>query len=737
MLAYVRTYSRFFAWTILWNKISIAFLCLQCGFGTRKQASPERAERLSMPCNSAIPFVLFKVMQKKHLHLFLLLLALAGCSPRKYSEVNPYFNSKNKFAIDIDKDTPAALQYGGVDVRAYGLSVPTFRAECYPFMDSFWQMQWGNEHGEPLSLEHRTTQRSLLSLALTDTTAGFAERAIPLEGGRGLALYLDSKVPGPFSMTVTTAFNDTLWSHNARRLSEKIVAFNGPDSSLLMVGAVKGISKVDCLSPAQKAPVWQFTLGNTQTPQVIMAFGRKPAELLAFIQKQLGHSASAMEATALADLGSHAGFSLHTTDEHTNETAALLSCALVGADSRVPKVTRLQIEESSQLATALFLASRQRPRIAFPPSQNYYTEQAKRNNLRWGSAAFRGALNWGMADEDTLRWLSLDILEGLQRLETEYITSDISVVADETTTDSLMRLAAAHVRLAGLMGLGEDISFARGDHEAQTMFRRESLWASKRAQELFTKCARQYLDQVHPPAQRFDTMLDTESSSDSASEITPDADAETPAPTSVPDTVLFLSLGARYGFNWLDARPVVMWNSRLAVGGFAWQKWLAYRFRGDLTITQTPDFDSLSTLMLDGPLPGFLTADPAYAGDPSLPVMAAAFQNLAEIYLGLRPDAFEHKVWIEPRLPSSWGHTAACVPFSTGYLHLDYDFGHDHAIIGMSGINREIQIYFGYPLESGGFLRTQFTLVPGEHPQRIDLKHEKENRLKLDVNNAP
>jgi hypothetical protein len=117
--------------------------------------------------------------------------------------------------------------------------------------------------------------------------------------------------------------------------------------------------------------------------------------------------------------------------------------------------------------------------------------------------------------------------------------------------------------------------------------------------------------------------------------------------------------------------------------------------------------------------------------------MAAAFQNLAEIYLGLKADAFGHKMWIEPRLPSTWAHTAARVPFSTGYLHLDFDFGHDYAIIGMSGINREVQIFLGYPIPEGGFLRTQFTLVPGEHAQRVSLHHEKDNRLQLTVTDAP
>lgn len=668
-----------------------------------------------------------------HLHLFLLLLALAGCSPRKFSEVNPYFTKQHKFAIDFDEDAPAVLPYRGVDLRTRGLSAPSFRMVCYPFIDDFWEMQWGNGRSEPLDLPHCTTNRSLLALELSDTTQGYAERAIPLPDGQGVAFCLDSKVSGPFSISLTAASDDMLWSHTARRLSENLLAVDGPNSEILLVGSGDGIVEAKCVTPPEKAPAWEFMLSKSRTPQVVIAFGSKLTEVQPRVEKYLKLSAKVIEASAVADMEKQAGFSLHTSDDRANQLAALLSCALIGADERVPNASHSQIEASAQISTALFLASRQKPVMVFPPSEKFFTEQAKRDNLRWGSAAFRGALYWGMADDDTLRWLSLDILTGLERLQAEYVTSDVAVVADDTPADSLMRLAVAHIRLAGLMQLGEDICFARGDHEAQSNFRRQSLWVSKRAQDMFARSAQEYRDFTTPPPMRLDAALDTSSAAD-ASDTNED---EQQSPVSIPDTALFLSAGARCGFNWLDPRPLQMWNPRLSVGGFTWQKWIAYRIRGDVKLAETPDFDSLTALVLDGPLPGLLTGDPGFAGEPSLPVMAAAFQNIAEIYLGLKPDAFAHKVWIEPRLPSSWGHTAARVPFSTGFLHLDYDFGHDHAVIGISGIHREIQVYFGYPLPSGGFLRTQFTLVPGEHPQRIDLKHKEDNRLELIVNEVP
>jgi len=673
-------------------------------------------------------------MQKKHLHLFLLLLALTGCSPQKFSEVNPYFTKKGNFAIDFDRDAQATLLYGGVDLRTHGLSSPSFRLICWPYIDGACDIQWGNARGEPLDLSHRSISRSLLSLELADTTVGFIERTIPLPDGRGAVFYLDSKVSGPFVASLTMASDDTLWPHQARILSDKLIAFDGPDSTVVLIGSGDGIVSARCITAPGTAPAWEFTIAKTRTPQLVMAFGRKLSEVRPRIEKYMGLSPKRMAAAAVAGLEKQAGFSIHTSDERANETAALLSCALIGADVRVPKRTRLQTEESSQLAPALFLASRQKPLIVFPPSEKFFTEQAKRDNLRWGSTAFRTALSWGMADDDTLHWLSLDILSGLERLQAEYVTSDIAVVADETPPDSLMRLTIEHVRLAGLMSLGEDICFARGDHEAQNDFRRESLWASKRAQDYFTKSSRMYSERVSSPPMKLDAALDTTTAVEVPE--TDDSD-EPPVDVSFPDTSLFLLAGARYGFGWLDNRPTVMWNRRLSVGGFTWQKWIAYRIRGDVLINETPDFDSLSALILDGPVPGLLTGDPGYTGEPSMPVMAASLENLAEIYLGIKPDAFAHKVWLEPRLPATWGHTTARVPYSTGYLHLDYDFAHNYAIVAMSGITCETQIFLGYPLPSGGFMRTQFTLVPGEHGQRIDLKHREDNRLQLFVTDAP
>jgi hypothetical protein len=482
--------------------------------------------------------------------------------------------------------------------------------------------------------------------------------------------------------------------------------------------------------------VWTVVFKSGKRRALVWSVASRESEARRMIEKALPLSARKLAAATNAALGRRATFTLNTSDDRTNQVFALLASALIGAGSRTQPLTRTQIEETSQLAEGLFLASRERPSAVFPDSSllpaGKSWEQLRRDNLRWGSAAYRAVLAYGMADPDTLRQITLEILAGLSRLQAEYVTSDVEVLADESIRDPYMRQAVAHVRLAALMGLGEDICLARGDHEAQGAFRVESLRAGRRAYRLFERSAKRYEDAQSFEEEPLTSLLDTTAAEPEDLESAALLQSDT-----YPDTVLMLAAGARYGFNWLQENPAKLWDPRLAVGGFVWQRWVNYRFRSDLKITETPDFDSLCTLVLQGPVPGVLTQDPSLAGEPSLPVMAAAFQNLVELYLGVRPDGFEHRVHVEPRLPSSWGHTSARVPFLSGRLEVECDFAHNWAIIGMSGIPREVKVYFGYPLLEGGFVRAQFALSPGHHPMRIDYRVDKDNRARLSVSEVP
>jgi hypothetical protein len=206
-----------------------------------------------------------------------------------------------------------------------------------------------------------------------------------------------------------------------------------------------------------------------------------------------------------------------------------------------------------------------------------------------------------------------------------------------------------------------------------------------------------------------------------------------PATASVnpPDTLRYVRAGAHYGFGWLAERPPEL--IRTGLDGFTWQKWTAQRFADDLKVTQTPDLDSLLTLLLEAPVPGVLTNDPGHDGEPSLTVMAAAFENLAELYLGVQPNWMQQQVDILPRPPQRWGQTQARVPIGPGFLNLDYDFENNVVYIGMSGIERKLDVFFGYPLPTGGFVRTQFALSPDEPRMRIKMTRDSENRVKLEV----
>jgi hypothetical protein len=673
-------------------------------------------------------------MQTKHLHLFLLLLGLIGCSHPRFEAQNPYLIDKEKFVLPFEANAPANLWVGAADLRINGYTVPAFRVRLYPLLDDFWEFQWENEHREPLPLAHQTTHRTLVSLVVQDSLSEMTERAIPLPGGQGVAFYLESKSKVSYSVTLAGAKGDTLFAEMPQKVGENLYSIAAPGGGVVMVGASEGIATVARISDKGKAPVWRFVLNASREPQVILTAGTNMADTRRQAQYYLNALPEVVHARTMEQLAKHAAFTLHTSDDKTNRLFALLSEALVQATPRLKNNTKLQIEDNSQMAAALFLASRERPQAVFAPVGIPPTEQQRRDNLRWGSGAYAAVVNYGIADEDSVKRQAGTVITELSRLQGEYSTADLEAVSDESVKDSLMRLASAHVRLAGLMTVGETISAMLGDNEGQGNFRRDALRASRRAQGLFSQSARTVIMRQRGVPSRLESVLDT---SFAAPEEDSLLQTQGSNPT-YPDTGFFLAAGARYGFNWLDERPVRMWNKRLAVGGFTWQRWVAYKFRNDLKLTATGDLDSLAGFLFEGPIPGLLTTDPQSYGEPSLLVMAAALQNLSEIYLGIQPNAFEHKVFIEPRLPASWGHTAARVPFGPGELTVEYSFAQHYAVVGMANMPYDVAVYFGYPLDDGGYERAQFVLEKGQHPQRIDLEQdERDNRLRVRVTEVP
>ncbi len=507
-----------------------------------------------------------------------------------------------------------------------------------------WEFQWTLPSGEPIRMPRRAAARSLFAISLNDTAAGFQQSVLPLPGGQGVALYLNSHAADSFRLVLTADPSDSLWTANPQKLGDRLWTVIAPDSTALAFASSEAILNITRISPVGKPPVWRMNLALSKQPHVTIASGKTAAEALARAQHVMHHSVERLEAAAADSLRAKNGFTLHTSDERADRVFALLGATLSGAEQLSLPDIRPRIEDAAQQSTALYLASRRAPEVVFPRQWELRGEQQERDRLRWGSGAYRATLNWGMAPPDTLKQLALEILFGLSRLQAEYLTADVEVVADDAVRDSLMRLAVAHVRYAELMTLGEEIALSRGDHEAKNNFRREALRAAKKAQGLLAESTRRYRRLEANPRRRLESVLDTSAAP------APEDDERGTKETTYPDTALFLRAGARYGFNWLDPEPLKLWNPRLAIDAFTWQRFMAYRYRMDAQIAETPDFDSLATLLLEGPA-------------LDLNGMAAAYQNVAEIYLGIRPEALTHRLKIEPRPPVNWGRTAARVPF--------------------------------------------------------------------------
>jgi hypothetical protein len=673
-------------------------------------------------------FVLSKVMQTKHLHLILLLALVAGCKPVPRGTNNPYLFNNKRIVIEFDGDAPAVLFDQRADLRLSEPPAPSLRLRVSPYLPGFVQAVWCRSDGHAITLPRGACNRSLVSLWLEDRSQGIGERATPLPGGRGVAFMVRSPHKVRHRLSLSGLAADSILLSPPRRVNKSTWVFRGPHCVFVMAASAR-MDSVFALPSSADSVAWTFSLVPARQTQVVLLLDRNEKTAVRDAARLARISPAKLEELALEDLRSHAAFALNTESDSTNRVFALLASALIGASPRVPVGTRAEIADAASMATALYLAARARPSIVFPDS--VFTFEEARDNLRWGGPAYRAALNWGMASDDSLRALAWSVIAGLSSLQRDYVSSDVEVLSDWTNKDALMRQAVAHVQLADLMTLGEEISFAQGEHQAQGTFRKEALRARRTARRLFTESARQQHGLPEDERRKLAEILDSTAQED---------DFETPFPEfleTFPDTSLFLLSGARFGFNWLDDRPELFWNPRLSTSSFVWQRWTAYRLRSDLTLKHTADFDSLLVFVLDDAAPGMLTERPHIFGEPSLLAMAAAFQNLAEAYLGVRPEGFRKRVQIEPRLPAGWGHTTARVPFRDGFIVLNYDFAREFAMVGAEGVSDPVEVFFGYPLETAGYLRTQFVLQPGDHPTRIQLEHKPENRLDLKVFEVP
>ncbi len=661
-------------------------------------------------------------MQTKHLHVLLPILLLIGCGSEKFSSDNPYLHDTKTVELSFpDAASDPVMCFGEVDLAVAPQSEAgdPFSIQMHPQTGGRWI---GGLKVDGFNFDAAKVSRTLSSLVIDDSTSNWRYAASALPGGSGVAFYLEGEVYTDVRFTLAPAIKDTLFLRGFK--GDRVETYLLEDSSYLAVTSAPSFA--DKSEARGLGFEMHRRLKDGKKRQVILAFAPTANRAKEIASTYRGMTRDKLERAARDTLAQDIAFSLRTDDDRTNEAFALLSAALVNAENRVSLGSHAQIEDGAAATCGLFLASGDRPTIAFATDRK--TQSLR---VRWGSAAYRDALIYGMADDDSLKNASLAVLEDVASLSGEY-AKDLLALDPEVAGDTLQRLAEAHVRYAELLTLCGDISVARGDRDAEANFRREALRAAKNGRRFFREAGALYRQDQDGGGLEDPLALpapEEEADSEDVALTLPATGSGNP-----PDTLRYARTGARYGFSWLAERPQEL--MRTTLDGYTWQKWTAQRFADDLKVTQTPDLDSLLTMLLQSPVPGVLTADPAHDGEPSLAVMAVSLENLSELYLGVHPNWMQHRVDVLPRPPQRWGKTAARVPFGTGFLILEYDFENSVAYVGMKGIERQLDIFFGYPLPTGGFSRTQFALSPDEPRMEIKMSRDSENRVKLDVNPA-
>ncbi len=657
-------------------------------------------------------------MQKKHLHGFLLILLLVGCGGRKFSADNAFLAGKKGMELSFESESPApALLWGPVELRATSPSQYSepFAFQIFPYSTRAWI---GGLQVDGFDRKAARVERSLTTLMIEDTAAGLRTMAMPLPHGAGVAFYLEGESYSTVAFHLSQTSKDTVFLRQSETGSVEQYRLG---DAFVAIAASPAFEE----HTADENPAIVRPLKEGKRRQVIVAVDRTAAGARAVAEAYRGMKRTKLEAAVLDSLSSKLAFSLQTEDANVNRAFALLAAALAEIAPRVDLQYRLSPADYARLAPALFLASRARPNLVFAPAGAKEASQ----RVRWGLEAYRAAVQYGMADPDSLKAAALRVLAEAARLHEEY-SSNLFALGDETIPDTLLRLAVAHVQYAELQALCGDITLARGDREAELSYRTDALRAAKNARRYFEEAGRLYraaqLGTKPEPDKYALAPVDSDSTEDQEDLVIGGVNFALP-----PDTLRYVQAGADYGFAWISEHPAQLIPPEL--DGYSWQKWVAYHFATDFKVTQTPDLDSTVKLLLDGPLPGTLTESPGHAGEPSLASMSAAFENLSGLYLGYRPQWLQHRVDLEPRPPQSWEHTVARVPFGPGFIHLDYDFANEVAFVGMSGLDSRVDVFFGFPLPTGGFTRTQFVLSPEEPRVRVKLNRDSENRIKLEV----
>lgn len=680
-------------------------------------------------------------MQKKHLHLqltVLLLLLFGGCASDSKSPDNPYLSGNDRLIVELTGNKIPIAQWGDMTVGIlYDAGQDELSTSC-SWVDGLtvglWEKRTGgvSQPGSGPLLGRRTTRS--LTVSNDQEQSRLSVYALPYE--EGFVAYWD-ETSAPEEIMITFDFRS--WNDPG---TESV----GPRKQPKWVDAGKGVwvwpdeeyrnpclgfspPVDDLMALVDDTGALRLKLPEHQQTQIILARSKNHDDAIAMVRGYHGLDADETQEKLLRDNTDRFAFTINTEDEQTNQAVALLQTSLLGAKRNAPIVNPEDAADYADLAAGLWLNSKAVPLAA--REQDLQTKDynplglSEDEIILWSANTVRAVSQYGILQGSQLANFTSEVMATLARLDADY-TEDESAILNPLPEDTLMRKALSYIRFANLMNLGEEISLQRGQSVPAGQYRKKALDATKQAQNAFEASARDFRNAqiVH------DSQLNKAQKKDQA-DIDPlllpdEINAFT---CSYPDTAAFIDAGVRYGFYYLSRSPLDFILRAPRWTPFLWQRWVRHQFTTSSALTSTSDSDSLMSVLLTGPVPGILTDE----GRPDLTASAQALQNIAEVYLGIQPNWADHAVTINPRLPKSWGRTAARIPLGTGFLVIDYNLVQETATVRIENIDYELNVLFYYPLPSEQTLRTQFKLAKERPEIKIFVTRDRGNRMRLEI----
>ncbi|MBU0691094.1 hypothetical protein KKH18_04690 [bacterium] len=652
---------------------------------------------------------------------------------------NPYLSGKERLNVELTIPHVATAQWGDLSLGILSDGSRQELSLSCGWADGLTAGLWDQREGGASASEMDSirVRRTLRSLATLDNEGRSLYEAYVLPNEAGIVAYrADAEEPGT-SLLLTLEYRS--WRDPGTERS-------GPRKQPKWVDAGKGVwiwpdeeyrnpclgfspPVEDLMALVDSDGFIHLNLPRHRTTQIVLARADNHDEAIAAVREYLGKDAEEVEQMTVEGYGRRFAFSVNTEDDQANQAIALLQSSLLGAKQHVSYINPEDAAVFSDLAAGLWLNSRTQPLLL----QDEERKQSGDSPLRiseeelilWSANAVRTVSQYGILQDSKLSDFASRVISSLAMLDADY-TEHESAILNPLIEDTLMQKALAYVRFANLMNLGEEISSLRGQSIPTGQYRRKALDATKQAQNAFEASSRGYRNaQIIQGSRRGKS----EAKQDEEADPLQLPGEKAIIASSYPDTAAFLQAGARYGFNHISRTPVELIEHAPDWNPFLWQRWIRYRFTTSSALMSTSDSDSLIAVLRGGPVPGMLTDE----GRPDLSASAQALQNISEIYLGIQPNWADHELKIDPRLPKTWGRTAARVPLGTGNLFIDYNLVQETATVRIEDIEHELNVIFYYPLPSEKTLRTQFKLAKERPEVQIFVTRDRGNRMRLEI----